>query len=59
MLKASRLIYVDDGTRNEIEIAHFDRVIAGPISHGCILTLDIDDQNDSAAFKVELDPDYK
>jgi hypothetical protein len=34
-------------------------VIAGPISHGCILTLVIDEENDSATFGVKLDPDYK
>ena len=59
MVEAATLIYVDDGTRNEIAIARDTLVITGPISHGCILTLDIDVQNDSAAFKVELDPDYK
>ena len=43
----------------KLEIAHDTLVIAGPISHGCILTLDVDEENDSAAFKVKLDPDYK
>ena len=63
----TRLIYVDDGTRNGIEIAqrngnkiaHDTLVIAGPISHGCILTLDVDEVTDDATFKVKLDPDYK
>ena len=68
-VKAVNLIYVDDGTRNGTEIAHdtliaYDTnyVIAGPISHGCLLTLDVDDitQNSTdIAFKVGLDPDYK
>ena len=65
----TRLIYVDDGTRNGIEIAqrngnkiaHDTLVIAGPISHGCILTLELNARSGepNSAFKVELDPDYK
>ncbi len=55
-------------TRQHLEIAHDTLVLPdlggrtiarhSPICHGCILTLMVDDQNDSA-FKVELDPDYK
>ena len=59
-VEAVNLIYVDDGTPTRI--AHDTLVIAGPISHGCLLTLDVDDitQNSTdVAFKVELDPDYK
>ena len=35
---------------NETDRARPSLVIAGPISHGCILTLVIDEENDSAAF---------
>lgn len=41
------------------EITDETRVLSRPISHGYILTLDVDDINDRVGFEVEFDLDYE